>query len=398
MRTHKFMLGIFAIIAMVTPSMAQKANEVALSFHRQRHRQEIYIPQILGYNVYKADLHTHTIFSDGEVTPELRMREAWMDGLDIIAITDHLEYRRIERDMLQYMGKYIKDEYRNDPKGVNTNLQKVPADEKGILVDLNLSYDKAVLSNRQYDLLVIRGVEITRDEGHYNAIFTKDNNKIYDPDIEKSIRNAVKQGAFVFQNHPKHDKTTESTMTPLAERLHASGLVKGIELCNGPSIWNRLISHSLDNGYTLTSNSDAHTTTEERYYPHLNKGCYRNMTLILAKECTEKAIKEALNEGRTIAYHNNKLVGKSEYLEALFKASITIRHACNNARESLVVVTNKSAFPYALKWGKRTAVVEPMGSVIIGVTKYAKTVDITPTNLITGNGKRPKITFTIEGA
>ena len=65
-------------------------------------RNEIYIPQVMGYNVYKADLHTHTIYSDGEMTPALRVNEAWCDGLDIIAITDHMEYRRIEREMFQY--------------------------------------------------------------------------------------------------------------------------------------------------------------------------------------------------------------------------------------------------------------------------------------------------------
>ena len=122
--------------------------------------------------------------------------------------------------MLKYMGKYIKEEYRNLPKGVNTNLQGSPADERGILVDLNVGYEKAAECNEQYGLLVVRGVEITRNEGHFNAVFTKDNNKIYHPDIETSIRNAVKQGAFVFQNHPKHDKTTASSMTPLAEDLH----------------------------------------------------------------------------------------------------------------------------------------------------------------------------------
>ena len=26
----------------------------------------LHIPQVNGYNVYKADLHTHTIFSDGQ--------------------------------------------------------------------------------------------------------------------------------------------------------------------------------------------------------------------------------------------------------------------------------------------------------------------------------------------
>ena len=56
-------------------------------------RTEIILPEIKGYNAYKADFHVHTIYSDGEVTPRERIREACYDGLDIIAITDHLEIR-----------------------------------------------------------------------------------------------------------------------------------------------------------------------------------------------------------------------------------------------------------------------------------------------------------------
>jgi histidinol phosphatase-like PHP family hydrolase len=390
-------IGAFvALFAITVSAVAQKPNEVALSFARGRHRQEITIPQIAGYNVYKADFHTHTIYSDGTITPSWRVREAWFDGLDIIAITDHIEYRRVERELLKYMGQYIKEEYRGLAKGVNTNLQGSAADELGILSNLNVGYESAKECNEQYGLLIVRGVEITRNEGHFNAIFTKDNNKIYHPDIEQSIANAVKQGAFVFQNHPKHDKTTSSSMTPLAERVHEKGHVKGIELCNGPVMWSRLISYCLDNGYTPIANSDGHTTMAERYYPHYNNGCYRNMTLILAKECTEKAIKQALNEGRTIAYHNNKLIGKEEYLSELFKNSVSIEHMCDNKKETMVILTNKSSFPYQLKFGKRTAVVEGMGAVQLTLPKGAGEVEFVVTNLICGNGKRPKVAMTFE--
>ena len=52
-------------------------------------RRNIVIPDVNGYKVFKADLHTHTIYSDGQVLPEIRVREAWANGLDILAITDH---------------------------------------------------------------------------------------------------------------------------------------------------------------------------------------------------------------------------------------------------------------------------------------------------------------------
>ena len=68
------------------------ANVDMLRHSRQTspERIEIMLPQVNGYNVYKADLHLHTIFSDGSVTPEYRVREAWYDGLDVVASTEHV--------------------------------------------------------------------------------------------------------------------------------------------------------------------------------------------------------------------------------------------------------------------------------------------------------------------
>ena len=39
-------------------------------------RKEFIIPGIKGYHAYKADLHTHTVYSDAQVSPEFRVREA----------------------------------------------------------------------------------------------------------------------------------------------------------------------------------------------------------------------------------------------------------------------------------------------------------------------------------
>ena len=36
---------------------------------RDRFRKELVMRQVNGYNVYKADLHTHTIYSDADVPP-----------------------------------------------------------------------------------------------------------------------------------------------------------------------------------------------------------------------------------------------------------------------------------------------------------------------------------------
>ena len=383
MRNYKLLLLAISLLAFASTAVAEKKNDVTRSLHTGKHRQEIILPKVCGYNVYKADLHTHSIYSDGSVTAPWRLREAWSDGLDILAITDHMEYRRIERNLIKFMGAYIKEEYRHLAKGVNTNIQGVndKPDERGILVDMNVGYEEALESNEQYGMLVVRGVEIT----------------IYHPDIKQSIKNAVDQGAFVFQNHPKRDANTKTKMTPLAEEVYEKGYVKGTEIGNGHAFWGWLVPHCMNNGLAPISNSDGHATIAERFYPYYNDGAYRNMTLILAKKCDEKSIKEALFAGRTIAYHSNKLVGKEEYLVDLFRNSVTIEHQCDTKKSTIVTLTNRCSFPYELKWGKNsTAVVSAMGAVQLSLPKGAKDVELTITNLITGGKKRAKVTLNFK--
>ena len=98
----------------------------------QMQRKEFHLPDVNGYHVYKADLHLHTMFSDGNVTPEFRVQEAWYDGLDVIAITDHVEGRKWEGKMLKFLKGYL-------PKGtvpVNDRVSRQPADKRGIQADL----------------------------------------------------------------------------------------------------------------------------------------------------------------------------------------------------------------------------------------------------------------------
>ena len=50
-------------------------------------------PDIPGFKTLKCDFHMHTVFSDGNVWPTVRVDEAVREGLDVIAITDHIEYQ-----------------------------------------------------------------------------------------------------------------------------------------------------------------------------------------------------------------------------------------------------------------------------------------------------------------
>ncbi len=51
----------------------------------------IEFPDTAEYQTLVVDLHTHSVFSDGHVWPSIRMGEAILDGLDAIAVTEHLE-------------------------------------------------------------------------------------------------------------------------------------------------------------------------------------------------------------------------------------------------------------------------------------------------------------------
>jgi predicted metal-dependent phosphoesterase TrpH len=135
------------------------------SFGRET-RTEIRIPDILGFLTLKCDFHTHTVFSDGNVWPTLRVEEAWCEGLDAISITDHIEY-------LPHKGDIPKQH--------------------------NRSYEIALPRAEELGIILIRGAEITRQmpPGHINAVFLQDVNPLDTENWRDALRAANAQGAFV---------------------------------------------------------------------------------------------------------------------------------------------------------------------------------------------------------
>ena len=397
-RVNFWSLAILLVALAASNTATAQLSAVRKIFSKTRdQRNEIILPKVNGYNIYKADLHLHTIYSDGDVTPSIRVNEAWADGLDIIAITDHMEYRRIERDMFQYMGNYIREDLRSEGKAINTNVLNTSPDERGLLVDFNVGYDRAKAKADELGIMVIRGVEITRGKlGDYNAIFTTDNNKLYDPNLETTIRNARKQGAFIIHNHPQYRKNTKSTMPEHCEDFYAKGLIDGMELANNRSYYERLFNHCMEGGYTPFATSDAHNLIDLRY-PDASKDYFRNMTLILAKSCDEKSIHKALKERRTIAYHANMLIGREDLLADLFRASVSVEVVGETSKVLKVMVTNHSSLPYSIRWeGKREGAVYGMSATVINVRKGTKELDITATNMFYGKGQSPKVTYKLK--
>ena len=242
-------------------------------------RHEIVIPDVNGYKVLKADLHIHTIYSDADVTPELRVKEAWFDGLDIIAITDHIEYRRHEDKMIDFLNARVLD----GDKAVNSNVIRKDADKRGIVSDLNLPVRLAQSAAQNYGITVIPGAEITREPvsiGHFNALFTTDNNLIYDRDPLQALRNAKAQGAIIMHNHPGWRRTSvESPETE--QKAYDEGLIGGVETMNGSVFYPKIIDRARERGLFVAANTDIHDSATETYRA---QGQLRNMTLILAAD------------------------------------------------------------------------------------------------------------------
>ena len=353
---------------------------------RERFRKEIILPQVNGYNVYKADLHTHTIHSDADVIPSFRVYEAWYDGLDIIAITDHLEYRSFEEKLVKYLDKYVSDEYKG---AVNHRIDDHPLTEGEIMVDLNYVSREAAKYADRCGLLFIKGTEITRPGktiGHFNALFTTDNNLIYDQDPVQAVRNAKAQGALIMHNHPGW-KRTSIDYTPTELVLYEEGLIDGIEVMNTDDFYPGIIDRALEKNIFMSANTDVHQTTPLEHY-----GFDRPMTLILAKERTLESVREALESCRTIAYGYNTLCGEEQLLKDFFAAGVRTSVMHRTSSNVSVALTNMTSISYTIRMeGGNQMKLDPFTTLWIKLPHDKTTLDFEVLNMFCSKDKHPVI-------
>lgn len=351
--------------------------------HAERHepcRKEIILPQVNGYNVYKADLHIHTVFSDGQVLPKFRVNEAWQDGLDVVAVTDHIEYRPHEATFYDYLKGYADKEHMPGVKGLEKGKQ---------VVDLNYSVSEALKEAKKYGLTIIPGSEITRSGtkvGHFNALFTTDNNTIYDKDPVQAVRNAKAQGALVMHNHPGWRK--ESLDYTETERIvYDEGLIDGVEVMNGTEFYPLIIDRVRERGLFIAANTDVHSSTANDYRL---TGNLRPMTLILAKDKSLKSLREALESNRTIAVGYNTICGEEKLLQDFFAASVKLTEIDGEAESW--TLTNMTSLPYVLKRGDGNNFrLDPFSTIRVSAPKKGNSVSFTVLNMWTGVDSHPVI-------
>ena len=290
----------------------------------------INFPDTKQYKTLVTDLHTHSVFSDGHVWPNIRVGEALRDGLDVLAVTEHLEYQPHREDI-------------PNP-------------------DRNKSFIEAKAAAGNSDILIINGSEITRNmpPGHINAVFIKDANKLINIDPskeeeaqaelekrldelrgrdrkvadyfalasmwppEKAIQAANDQDAFVFWNHPMWGSQKSDGIAELMP-MHKDLIEKGL---------------LIDNNLAVIGTSDVHNLIDWDYKPHL--GGHRPVTLVFANSKRENSVKEALKDRRTVIWFKNTLFGIKRNLQPLLEASLSIESASYNNRTQILSVSIKN--------------------------------------------------------
>ena len=290
----------------------------------------IEFPDTKEYKTLVVDLHTHSVFSDGHVWPKIRVAEALQDGLDGLAITEHLEYQPHRADLLN--------------------------------PDRNRAYIEAASAAEGSTLMVIRGSEITREApaGHINAIFIEDANKLLkvkNPPKDKSdvlgyytaanqwpSQNAVEaahnQGAFIFWNHPDWTRQAPDGIARIND-FHAqnakNGILNGIEIANGDYYSEEAFAIALEYDLAIIGVSDVHDLIDWDYKPH--EGGHRPVTLVLAKDKSIAALKEGLFAKRTVVWTRNTLMGRAPDLIPILQASLSTSKLTYRPDTSVAIVT-----------------------------------------------------------
>ncbi len=372
MKTVKILIQIFILFFLISPLLPAQGN----------YRKEIVIPDFPGYITLKCDFHMHTVFSDGNVWPTVRVEEAWRDGLDAIALTDHIEYQPHSKD-------------------IPTNF--------------NRPYEIAKPLGDKLGLIVIKGSEVTRKmpPGHLNAIFLKDADALKTDNWKDALKAAKEQGAFIFWNHPNWRGQQKDGIARWYDEhtyLLENGLINGIEVLNGYTYSPEAQDWGLEYNLTFMGDTDVHDPISMEYNYAENER--RPMTLVFAKGKSDEAIKEALFAGRTVVLYNDTLIGKNEYLLPLFDASLkyNLNEITLKKKDSFnLQITNHAGIPFVLSSTDNTEGISytkevtlvPGSTTIIKISTYNETeagsysLQYQIKNLWTTKNTHPKVTLPI---
>jgi hypothetical protein len=140
----------------------------------------------------------------------------------------------------------------------------------------------------------------------------------------------------------------------------------------------------------VIGNSDIHGITSQTY--DLVNG-HRPMTLVFARNRSIESIREAMFDNRTVAFFDNKLAGKEEFLKALFFASVSVKSigASENQNRELFEISNISTIPFEIETQKGVRHTLPADASIILPLVPGELTGISVMNLYTGSQSNLKV-------
>ena len=333
-------LSLFGYLLLSSTNLFAQADDGVMrmtEFAYPERRINVEIPNVKGYQVLKCDFHMHTVFTDGHVWPNVRVQEAWKEGLDAISFTEHMEYNPHSAD---------------------------------VKVDHDRAHDLAVDIAKEKNIVLVKGTEVTRQTppGHFNALFIEDASTLVEDVDSKLDQEAIdrvfQQKAFIFWNHPGWKATQipgSYEWIDFVDKMYKEGKLHGIEVVNGLGFHKKALDWALDRDLTIIGNTDVHNLIAHSYDIG-REGVHRTMTLVMSKDRTAAGIREALEAGRTVAWSSKYLFGKEENVRDLVEACVAVSPAFHEKTNKANKVTkyyeikNNSDlyFELELKAGKGT--------------------------------------------
>ena len=263
---------------------------------------------------YKANLHCHSILSDGCRTPEELKEMYRSQGYDILAITDHerpvAHTALSEKDFMMLTGYecYI----RSDPSGkynvyseeIHLNLfAKDPMNTK--MICFNDRYSRYLKRDNAVGDLVRVGSERPRE---YSVSY-----------INEYIRTAKEHGYIVAYNHPYWSMEDEANI------LAYEGLFS-VEMCNYSSYLLNHLEYSgalYDKMLRAGKRIFCHGADDNHnQYPegHPLSDSFGSFTMIMPEEFTYSSVIEAMEQGNMYAsmgpvFHRISVDGDTVHIE-----------------------------------------------------------------------------------
>ncbi|MCL5281034.1 MAG: PHP domain-containing protein [Planctomycetes bacterium] len=264
-------------------------------------RQEAPFPTIFGppaadtaepvrYEVLRGDFHMHTVHSDGTLSPAQRVIEAWQYGYDVIAITDHGDFRSYEEALptAKTLGILL-------VRGMETGLS---GREHLVALDFSAGYQP-------------RNPHQWSETPGQPQVFYQD-----------EWRTLAAAGAFVLYAHP-HVGLRDQMLWGIGQ-----GLLQGIEVKNDVvgSEWNTVqslgtwwypfaLDWAVERNLTIFADSDVHAARGP---------IEQATTLVLVKDRSPQGVMEALRARRTLAQFNGMLCAHEWVLKLLMASLVDV--------------------------------------------------------------------------